>query len=148
MILSYYGFRSEVVMLMHRLSKITRNFINKNKLEGFLVKGLLPREISAVVNLYHKNSRGTYFRYPDDETFAQMKRFELKHQRRITLRKILANYTDSKIHLRRIQLLFFYDFESPSFGFIDDCTYGCPIFSNTEMLANEKSIRSLEVNFA
>ena len=64
---------------MSRLSKITREYTSKNKLEGFLVKGLLPREISAKVNLYHKSCFGSYFRYPDDETFVEMKRFEFKH---------------------------------------------------------------------
>ena len=133
---------------MTRLSKITRGYISKNKLEGFLVKGLLPREIQAKVNLYHKSScSGSYFRYPDEETFAKMRKFELKHLRRITLEEITYCFNRTGTHLRGIQLFFSDGFESPIFGTRKSCCYQPRLSVETEMLANKNQIEEIQVHF-
>ena len=132
---------------MRRLSKTASKYISKNKLEGFLVKGLLPREISAKVNLYHKSCVGSYFRYPDNATFAKMKKFEYKHQRRITLKKIKYSIGRRETHLRGIQLLFSDGFASQFFDSPFTCCYQSLPDNYSEELYNKDKVRSIQVHF-
>ena len=67
------------------------------------------------MNLYHKVSCGSsrYFRYPDEETFTRIKKFELDNQRRIRLNAVSCDLTMP--HLSGIKLDFSDGFRSDRF---------------------------------
>ena len=75
-----------------------------------------------------------------------MKRFEFKHQRRITLKEIRCRHDQEETHLRRIKLYFSDDFESNYFGSPIVCSDKVN-FDDYEKLTNNNPIRGLQVRF-
>ena len=82
-VLSYYGKDYQVKCMMKALTRTSCEYININKLLGFLVKGLQPNQLSLTLNLYHKSDRGRAFRYPDAEILRKMKHYEKTNEIRI-----------------------------------------------------------------
>ena len=74
---------------MNKLSRTAHTYIANNRLEGFVSKGVPARELSLTINLFDKSLlSGTLFRFPDDETLKEMRKFECKEKKRIRLKKI------------------------------------------------------------
>ena len=110
-VLSFYDFKNEVFIMMRQLSKTTYNYLEQNKLRGFLIEGTgLTRNPTYLLNFDRGVNGRQVLCYPSPSQLRSMQRMETNEK---PVRLIAVRYSFSGNELNALQLRFSNGVKSP-----------------------------------